>query len=199
VAQDLVRKKRRPQRREQILEAAIALFHERGYHATGMDDIGAIAGITGPGVYRHFRSKEEILETIIRRAGEAVLAEVDRIMASDLEPEALLDALVRSYIDGIVADPHLAVVAIWERNILGDEMRRWIDKQERRNVEAWVGVVRRVRPELSEPEARLVVLAALTLGVAVSNYKSGLDEASLRGLLHPMVMAAVRGPASSGG
>jgi hypothetical protein len=61
-------------------------------------------------------------------------------------------------------------------------------------VEAWVAAVRRVRPELDEAEARLLVQAALTLGVAVSNYKSGLDDASLVGLLHPMVMTAILGP-----
>jgi AcrR family transcriptional regulator len=194
VAPEAVRKKRRPQRRDQILEAAVGLFHERGYHATGMDDIGAIAGITGPGIYRHFKNKEEILETIIRQAGEAVLAEVDRIVASDAAPEETLDALARSYVDSIVSDPHLAVVAMWERHTLGEETRRWIDRQERRNVEAWVAAVRRVRPELAEAEARLLVQAALTLGVAVSNYKSGLDDASLVGLLHPMVMTAILGP-----
>jgi AcrR family transcriptional regulator len=189
-----VRKKRRPQRRDQILAAAVGLFHERGYHATGMDDIGAIAGITGPGIYRHFRNKEEILETIMRRHGEGILAEVDRIVASDMSSHDALDALARSYVAGIVSQPHLAVVAMWERHTLSVDTRKWIDRQERRNVEEWVGVVRRVRTDLDEAEARLLVQAALTLGVAVGNYKSGLDEARLAGLLHPMVMATIVGP-----
>ena len=191
---EAVRKKRRPQRRDQILAAAVGLFHERGYHATGMDDIGAIAGITGPGIYRHFRNKEEILETLIRQRGESVLAEVDRIVATETAPEEALDALARSYVEGIVDQPHLAVVAMYERHTLSAEMRRWIDRQERRNVEEWVAVVRRVRTDLEEAEARLLVHAALTLGVTVSNYKSGLDEASLVGLLHPMLMTAILGP-----
>lgn len=188
------RKKRRPQRRDQILAAAVALFHERGYHATGIDDIGAVAGITGPGIYRHFRNKEEILETLIHRRGEQILAEVDRIVASDVEPAAALDALARSYVEGIVDQPHLAVVAMYERHTLSLETRRWIDRQERRNLEEWVGVVRRVRVDLEEAEARLLVHAALTLGVSVANYKSGLDQAALVGLLHPMVLITIMGP-----
>ena len=187
--------KRRPHRKEQILAAAVGLFHERGYHATGMDDIGAAAGITGPGVYRHFSSKEEILETLVRNRGETVLADLDRIMASDLAPDAMLDELARSYVEGIVEHPSLAVVAMYERHTLSAETRTWIDRMERRNLERWVEVVRRVRTDLTEAEARILVHAALTLGVAICNYKSGLDEASLVAIMHPMVMAAILGPA----
>lgn len=194
MAPEAVRKKRRPQRRDQILAAAVGLFHDRGYHATGMDDIGAVAGITGPGIYRHFRSKEEILETLMRERGEAILAEVDRIVASDMDPRLALDAMARSYVEGIVDQPHLAVVAMYERHTLSADTRRWIDRQERRNIEEWVSAVRRVRADLEEAEARLLVQAALTLGVAVTNYKSGLDDASLVGLMHPMVMTTILGP-----
>lgn len=197
MAQDLARPKRRPQRREQILAAAVNLFHERGYHATGMDEIGAAAGITGPGVYRHFASKEEILETLVRARGEALVAEADRIASSDLPPLEALAALAHSYAEGIVADPSLAVVAMYERHTLSAATRTWIDRKERRNLERWVEVVSRVRTDLTEAEARVLVHAALTLGVAICSYESGLDETSLVGIIHPMVMTAILGPASA--
>ena len=65
--------KRRPYRRDEILAAAVKLFHERGYHATGMDDIGAEAGISGPAIYRHFKGKEEILEVLLLDAAQTGL------------------------------------------------------------------------------------------------------------------------------
>jgi AcrR family transcriptional regulator len=195
VAPEAVRQKRRPERRDQILAAAVRLFHERGYHATGMDEIGAVAGITGPGIYRHFRNKEEILETLMVERGEGVVEEIDRIAASDMAPLEALDALARSFVVGIAGNPSLAVVAVFERNTLSPETRAWVDRMERHNIEEWVKVVGQVRLDLSEKEARVVVHAALTLGVAVCNYKSGLDEEVLVGLLHPMVMTAVLGPA----
>jgi AcrR family transcriptional regulator len=191
VASETVRKKRRPQRREQILAAAVGLFHERGYHGTGMDEIGSAAGITGPGVYRHFRNKEEILETLMVERGEAVVAEVDRVVESGMAPAEALDALAQSYVDGIVDQPSLAVVAMFERGTLSADTRAWIERMERHNVEQWVATVRKVRSELTEPEARVVVHAALTLGVAVCNYNSGLDAETLAGLLKPMVLTAV--------
>jgi AcrR family transcriptional regulator len=189
-------RKRRPQRREQILASALRLFHERGYHATGMDEIGAAAGITGPGIYRHFRSKEDILETLVRDRGEQVVADLEQVTASDLDPVAMVDALARSYVEGIVTDPSLAVVAMYERRTLSSDTRMWLDKMERRNVSAWVDVVRRARPDLDEAEARVVVHGALSLGVAVCNYRSGLDDATLAGILHPMVVAALLGEVS---
>jgi AcrR family transcriptional regulator len=187
------RKKRRPQRRDQILGAALQLFHERGYHATGMDEIGAAAGITGPGIYRHFRNKEDILETLVRDRGEQVVAEIEVVTSSDLEPRAMVDALARSYVHGIVSDPSLAVVAMYERRTLSSETRAWLDKMERRNVEAWVAVLRRARPDLTDQEARVVVHGALSLGVAVCNYKSGLDDEAIARIVHPMVVAALLG------
>jgi AcrR family transcriptional regulator len=171
----------------------VGLFHERGYHATGMDEIGSAAGITGPGIYRHFRNKEEILETLMRDRGEAVVAEVDRIAGSGMAPADALDALAQSYVDGIVDQPSLAVVAMFERGTLSADTRAWIDRMERHNVEQWVAIVRRVRTELTEAEARVVVHAALTLGVAVCNYNSGLEPERLAGLLKPMVLTAVLG------
>jgi AcrR family transcriptional regulator len=195
VPAELPTRKRRPQRRDQILAAALELFHQRGYHATGMDEIGAAAGITGPGVYRHFRNKEEILETLVRERGEQVLAAIEAVTASDLPPEAMLDELARSYVAGIVADPSLTVVAMYERRTLSDETRTWLDRMERRNVDVWVDVVRRARPELEEAEARVVVHAALSLGVAVCSYRTTLSDDELVALLHPMVVTAVLGRA----
>jgi hypothetical protein len=66
---------------------------------------------------------------------------------------------------------------------------------ERRNLAVWVDVVRRARPELDEGEARVVVHAALSLGVAVCSYESGLDDDQLVALLHPMVVTAILGRA----
>jgi AcrR family transcriptional regulator len=196
VPQEPVRTKRRPHRREQILAAAVQLFHERGYHATGTNEIGAAAGITGPGVYRHFRNKEEILETLVRDRGEAVLAEVEEIATGDGTPRAVLEALARSYVTGIVASPSVSVVAVYERRTLSTDTRKLIDRMERRNLELWVGVVRRVRPDLTEPEARVLVHATLSLGVAVCNYKSGLDDERLIAIMQPMVVAAILGPSA---
>ncbi len=61
-------------RRDEILRVAAQLFAERGFHGVRVDDIGAAAGITGPGIYRHFDSKDAILGEMLVRISERLLA-----------------------------------------------------------------------------------------------------------------------------
>ena len=62
--------KRRPYRRDEILAAAVKLFHERGYHATGMDDIGAEAGISGPATTATSRARRRSSRSSARRRAD---------------------------------------------------------------------------------------------------------------------------------
>lgn len=53
------------ERKRQILEAAEACFTVQGFHQTSMDDIARKAGISPALIYRHFQSKEELIEAMI--------------------------------------------------------------------------------------------------------------------------------------
>src|SRR4051794_39657544 len=110
--------RRRSSRREQILAAAATLFRERGYDATGIDDIGAAVSITGPGVYRHFASKEEILETLLVDRGTQALEDVQRVVAEAPAAADAFAALARSLGQVIVEHRDVSVVAMYERRTL---------------------------------------------------------------------------------
>ena len=55
--------------RDKILDAALTLFSEKGYDGVGVDLIGERAGIKGPSLYRHFKGKEDILNSLIEKVG----------------------------------------------------------------------------------------------------------------------------------
>lgn len=76
------RRLRAAQRRELILQAAVAQFAERGYHAASMDGIAAAAGISKAVVYDHFASKQELYTVLL----EKVRAEVDAAVAAAVAP-----------------------------------------------------------------------------------------------------------------
>ncbi len=59
------RKKARP---SEILEAALAVFAERGYAATRMDDIARRAGVTKGTIYLYFDSKDAVFESLVRES-----------------------------------------------------------------------------------------------------------------------------------
>lgn len=63
-----VRRMRRAERREQILDAATRAFSRSGYAATSLDDVTGEAGITRVLLYRHFESKQALYRAILVRA-----------------------------------------------------------------------------------------------------------------------------------
>ena len=54
-------------RREHLIDTAIVLFAEHGYHATGIDAILAAAGVSKKTLYRHFRSKDELILAALKK------------------------------------------------------------------------------------------------------------------------------------
>ncbi len=63
-----VRRMRRGERREQILDAATRAFARTGYAATSLDEVTGEAGITRVLLYRHFDSKAALYRAILDRA-----------------------------------------------------------------------------------------------------------------------------------
>ncbi len=49
-------------RRMEILEAATAVFSEKGFHAATLDDVAAAAGVSKGSIYNHFDSKEDVID-----------------------------------------------------------------------------------------------------------------------------------------
>jgi len=185
--------KRRP-RREQILEAAVELFQRDGYHATGIDEIGATAGITGPAVYRHFASKEDILETLLVDMSGRSLARAQTLANEATTPAEALRALVDLSVETMLDNPALAYVAQYERRTLPRKSRLAIDKAERLYFELWVQPLMELRPELSEAEARVVVYSAAALAVAAATYKSGLSRDAAKDLIVTMMLNTLTVP-----
>jgi len=52
-------------KKEAIMETAKRLFAEKGYDATGIDEIATMAGVPKSLIYYHFKNKEDLLNTII--------------------------------------------------------------------------------------------------------------------------------------
>ena len=82
-----------PSRREVILDAASALFAERGYDGASLRDISRRVGISHPGMLHHFSSKDVLLGAVIDRMeahAQGLLDSADSIASS---PETLIAAL----------------------------------------------------------------------------------------------------------
>ncbi len=61
---------RRSEIRDHLLETALRLFNQHGYHVTGVDLIIAEAGVAKTTLYRHFETKEDLILAALERRDE---------------------------------------------------------------------------------------------------------------------------------
>ena len=79
--------------KERIMETALELFAEKGYLGTSMNDIAKQLGFTKAALYKHYTSKQEILNRIVERMNET-----DYERAKQFEmPEGNLTEIVAAY------------------------------------------------------------------------------------------------------
>ena len=143
--------------REHLLSTAIALFGVKGYQATGMNDIGAAAGVTGPSLYSYFDSKSDLLNAAIERGTHALwIALHTALRHNTTHDDALLD-VVRSYVLMTEENVNLTSLLFAEPVLLTPEAQ----SSQREYVAEWVALLRGSRPQLAEGPARVLVHAAL--------------------------------------
>ncbi len=81
-------------KRDALLDTAEALFARQGYRAVGIDTVLAQAGVAKMTLYKHFKSKEELIAAVLERRGDTIAAELaERIAAAPAEPRARLLAV----------------------------------------------------------------------------------------------------------
>lgn len=71
--------------KEKILEEALKLFAQSGYMGTSMNDIASKLGVTKAALYKHYKSKQEILDSIIEKMNEL---DIERVKLYEM-PEVI--------------------------------------------------------------------------------------------------------------
>lgn len=147
-------------RRTDILETAAILFRERGFHGVGVDEIGERVGITGPAVYRHFASKDEILATLFDDAMDIVA--VDSQEPLD-DPREELAFLVRHHARFVVTNRALVAVYAYEHRSLVDPWRLRFARRMRAHAQRWEQALARCYPDADPAEIAVAAQAAIGL------------------------------------
>ena len=60
----------RPTKRDELVRKALEAFYRNGFHATGMDMLVAETGISKTSMYKHFRTKEDLILAVLRLRDE---------------------------------------------------------------------------------------------------------------------------------
>src|SRR5438477_3034550 len=171
------------QRRGAILDAAVALFRERGFHSVGIDEIGTAAGISGPGVYRHFASKAALLVALFDSITERMLQSAEDIQKADSPPAEMLDQLVALHVCTAVTDRALLTVWIKDWQSLPEADQRRIRRRQVEYLSVWQQALVRLRSDLEPDQAEAIVHAAIGAINSVAFHETSLEDEALQALL----------------
>ena len=181
-------------RREQILGEAARLFAAHGFHGVSIDGIGAAVGITGPALYRHFRSKEGLLAEMLVGISEYLLDGARSIVAAHPDPSGRLTALIDFQVDFALHRPELITVQDRDLASLPDDSRRRVRALQRAYVEIWEDAIARSGPPRSADEVRTAAHAAFGLMNSTPRSASHTSPEVAGPVLTTMVRGALRAP-----
>jgi AcrR family transcriptional regulator len=178
-------------RRAAILAAAAELFRERGFQATSLDDIGAVAGVSGPAIYRYFSSKHALLSLLVEEAALTWRAAVDEVLSQDTPPLVTLERLIDTAVTLQLRDGNLRAVAYQEFRQLDDADRRRLARIDRVTMAEWVGLLCEVRPGLTDEEARAAVIMVDGLMRSASALHTSVDRDRLASVMKDMALGGL--------
>jgi len=185
---------RRRSRRDEILEIAVGLFAQRGYHGVSMDDIGSAAGVTGPALYHHFAGKEAMLVAALIPVSEGLLrGGKQRVERHPDDAGAALADLIEFHVEFALENPAVIALHLHELDRLPDEPRRQIRRLQRLYVEEWVGVLAQIRPDLDAGEARVLAHSAFGLMNSTPFLGGEVDRQRRAALLRDATVHALTG------
>jgi TetR/AcrR family fatty acid metabolism transcriptional regulator len=95
---------------QRILDAAIAVIAEKGFHNSRVSDIAERANVADGTIYLYFKSKEQILMTALESAFEVFLAQAKKELANSGNAASKLRVLARLHLRELGRNRNLAAV-----------------------------------------------------------------------------------------
>lgn len=92
-------------RRRQLLDVAVDVFADSGFHATSVADVAEAAGVTKPVLYQHFPSKRELYRSLLEDVGVRLRTTIEAATSADLGPREQVEAGLAAFFDFVGAEP----------------------------------------------------------------------------------------------
>ncbi|WP_124726996.1 TetR/AcrR family transcriptional regulator [Staphylospora marina] len=147
--------KRTGEKYEAIIEAAIRVIAEYGYHNAQVSRIAREAKVADGTIYLYFENKDDVLISLFSEKMGAFIAEVEKTLEEIESPVEQLKTLIRVHFEHLERDPRLAIVTQIELRQSNPEVRRAIRDILRRYLDLIEGIIER--------------------GIAGGHFRKGLD------------------------
>jgi AcrR family transcriptional regulator len=126
---------------ERVLDHALTLFAERGYHGTALSEIAGALGVRTPSLYNHMRSKHELLEAIIDATTAGVLEDFHTVRDEGGEPADVLYRAARVYAYRHATHRREALVVNRDTSSLEEPVRSTLQSRRREHEHALRAVI----------------------------------------------------------
>jgi len=104
--------------RDEILEAAVQNFSQKGFHATSMQDIAQSVNLKKASLYHHVSSKQEILVDLLDQALDILIQQMQEVIDLPLPPEEKLRLAINKYLTTLIDNRGRASVLLMEHRSL---------------------------------------------------------------------------------
>ena len=84
-------------RRRQLLDVALDVFAQKGFHQTSMEEVADAAGVTKPVLYQHFGSKRELYLELLDDVGGQMMTAIAKAVAQARGPHKQVEAGFAAY------------------------------------------------------------------------------------------------------
>lgn len=111
------------ERQQRILDAAARLFVHYGYDKTTVSEIAQAAGVSKGAIYLHFKSKDDLFETLLIREMKAFAEEW--LLVTDQDPRGgTIAAMYRNMLYALSANPFMSAIFRQDSQIFGSYLRK---------------------------------------------------------------------------
>jgi len=109
-------------RQEELLDHALAVIHEFGLPGLTVRRLAERVGFTEAALYRHFASKQELLQVLMTTLGQRLLGPIRELAADDsLPPRERIRAILRHHVNLVLDSDGLPLLLVVEATTSGDE------------------------------------------------------------------------------
>lgn len=154
-------------RRGDIVRAAGRLFREKGYSATTIRDIADAVGMRSGSPFYHFKTKQDILRTVVLEGIAAIHAAVAVVAAEDQPPRARFEAMLAAHLHVLLGEAgrDIAATLLHESRHLDAEAQAEIVRLKDTYEAMWQSVLKELKKEGALPDdgsvTRLFLMGAM--------------------------------------
>ncbi len=173
-------------RQRQIVDAARKLIIKRGSEHVTVREVAKAVGISEGAIYRHFKSKKDILSLLAYRIEDDLVGDITRATTDDYSPLEALDKVLRSHLSAIEQREGISFQVIAEIISLGDKK---LNKKISETITKYVGRLKELLAEGVKSgevredvdlEAAATLFFSMVQGLvniwALSSYSFNLEE-----------------------